>query len=150
MLSVPPTLRKYTVLNGNFVFDLRATFSGMQSLHKMRSACSLLMISFHCVTLSFAVEVKLLHSGLNIKCTYFCFLQIISKDSNVIVVAVAGKCLAGLANGLKKRFQPYASACIPCILEKFREKKQNVVTAMREAIDAIFLSVSPFFLFVSL
>jgi cytoskeleton-associated protein 5 len=69
----------------------------------------------------------------------------ISKDTNVMVVAVAGKCLAGLANGLKKRFQPYASACIPCILEKFREKKQNVVVAMREAIDAVFLSVSPSF-----
>ena len=111
----------------------------------MRPACSLHVISFQCVSLSFAVEIKLVHNGLNIKCTHFCFLQIISKDSNVIVVAVAGKCLAGLANGLKKRFQPYASACIPCILEKFREKKQNVVTAMREAIDAVFLSVSPFF-----
>jgi len=62
-----------------------------------------------------------------------------------MVVAVAGKCLAGLANGLKKRFQPYASACIPCVLEKFKERKQNVVIAMREAIDAIFLSVSPIF-----
>ncbi|KAJ9598235.1 hypothetical protein L9F63_011056, partial [Diploptera punctata] len=69
-------------------------------------------------------------------------VNIISKDSNVMVVAVAGKCLAGLANGLKKRFQPYAGACIPCILEKFREKKQNVVTALREAIDAIYLSTS--------
>ncbi|PSN31815.1 Mini spindles protein [Blattella germanica] len=69
-------------------------------------------------------------------------LKVISKDSNVMVVAVAGKCLAGLANGLKKRFQPYAGACIPCILEKFREKKQNVVTALREAIDAVYLSTS--------
>ena len=69
-------------------------------------------------------------------------LQIISKDTNVMVVAVAGKCLAGLANGLKKRFQPYAGACIPCLLEKFREKKQNVVTALREAIDAVYMSVS--------
>jgi cytoskeleton-associated protein 5 len=59
-----------------------------------------------------------------------------------MVVAVAAKCLAGLANGLKKRFQPYAGFCIPCILEKFREKKQNVVVALREAIDAVFLSVS--------
>jgi len=59
-----------------------------------------------------------------------------------MVVAVAGKCLAGLANGLKKRFQPYASACIPALLEKFREKKANVVTAIRDAIDAVFLSVS--------
>lgn len=59
-----------------------------------------------------------------------------------MVIAVAGKCLCGLANGLKKKFSPYALACIPTILEKFKEKKQNVVTAMREAIDAIYPSVS--------
>lgn len=59
-----------------------------------------------------------------------------------MVVAVAGKCLTGLANGLKKKFSPYALACIPTILEKFKEKKQNVVTNMREAIDAIYPSVS--------
>nr|CAD7571841.1 unnamed protein product [Timema californicum] len=68
--------------------------------------------------------------------------KIISKDSNVMVVATAGKCLTGLANGLKKRFQPYAGACIPSILEKFREKKQNVLLALREAIDAIFQSTT--------
>ena len=59
-----------------------------------------------------------------------------------MVIAVAGKCLTGLANGLKKKFSPYAIWCIPTILEKFKEKKANVVTAMREAIDAIFPSVS--------
>lgn len=66
----------------------------------------------------------------------------ITKDSNVVVVALAAKCLAGVANGLKKRFQPYATACIAGLLEKFREKKQAVVTALREAVDAIFISVS--------
>lgn len=71
-----------------------------------------------------------------------CYTQIISKDTNVLVVALAGKCLAGLAIGLKKRFHPYATACLSSILEKFREKKQNVVQALREAADAIFLSVS--------
>ena len=74
--------------------------------------------------------------------TKFSSEQIIGKDSNVMVIAVAGKCMAGLANGLKKKFSPYALACIPTILEKFKEKKQNVVTAMREAVDAIFPSVS--------
>ncbi|XP_059352575.1 cytoskeleton-associated protein 5-like isoform X2 [Daphnia carinata] len=68
--------------------------------------------------------------------------KIIAKDSNVMVIAVAGKCLCGLANGLKKKFSPYALACIPTILEKFKEKKQNVVTAMREAIDAIYPSTT--------
>ncbi|GLV37157.1 mini spindles [Carabus blaptoides fortunei] len=68
--------------------------------------------------------------------------KIISKDSNVMVVALAGKCLAGLAGGLKKRFQPYAGACVPALLEKFKEKKQNVVIALREALDAIFISTT--------
>ncbi|CAK9821655.1 Protein mini spindles [Anthophora retusa] len=68
--------------------------------------------------------------------------KVISKDTNVLVVALAGKCLAGLAAGLKRRFQPYATACLSSLLEKFREKKQNVVQAIREAADAIFLSVS--------
>ncbi|KZC12217.1 Cytoskeleton-associated protein 5 [Dufourea novaeangliae] len=68
--------------------------------------------------------------------------KVISKDTNVLVVALAGKCLAGLATGLKKRFQPYATACLSSILEKFREKKQNVVQALRDAADAIFFSIS--------
>ena len=66
----------------------------------------------------------------------------IAKDSNVLIVALAGKCLTGLANGLKKYFTPYASACLPTILEKFREKKQNVVQVLRECSDAIFLSIT--------
>lgn len=68
--------------------------------------------------------------------------KIISKDSNVVVVTVALKNLAGLANGLKKRFSPYASACIPALLEKFKEKKATVVAAIREAIDAVYQSTT--------
>ncbi|XP_068082829.1 protein mini spindles [Anabrus simplex] len=68
--------------------------------------------------------------------------KVVSKDSNILVVTLAAKCLASLANGLKKRFQPYALACIPCILEKFREKKQTVVTALKDAIDAIYISAT--------
>ncbi|OXU27451.1 hypothetical protein TSAR_002490 [Trichomalopsis sarcophagae] len=68
--------------------------------------------------------------------------KVISKDSNVVVVALAGKCLSGLATGLKKRFQSYATACLPAILEKFKEKKQNVVVVLRECADAIFLSIN--------
>ncbi|KAJ8683238.1 hypothetical protein QAD02_019030 [Eretmocerus hayati] len=68
--------------------------------------------------------------------------KVISKDSNVVVVALAGKCLTGLANGLKKKFQSYATACLPAILEKFKEKKQNVVLVLRECADAIFNSVN--------
>jgi len=35
--------------------------------------------------------------------------KVITKDSNVVLVAMAGKCLALLAKGLSKRFSNYAS-----------------------------------------
>lgn len=68
--------------------------------------------------------------------------KVVQKDSNVLCIALAGKCLAGLASGLKKRFQIYASATVPALLEKFKEKKANVVTAIKEAIDAVYLTTS--------
>lgn len=68
--------------------------------------------------------------------------KVITKDTNVVLVALAGKCLAMLAKGLSKKFQPYAVVCIGGILEKFKEKKANVVTALREAIDAIYPSTN--------
>ncbi|KAM7363198.1 msps cytoskeleton-associated protein 5 isoform 2-T4 [Cochliomyia hominivorax] len=68
--------------------------------------------------------------------------KIITKDTNVVLVAMAGKCLAMLAKGLGKRFSPYAMACVPSLLEKFKEKKANVVSALREAIDAIYPSTN--------
>ncbi|XP_055592597.1 protein mini spindles isoform X3 [Uranotaenia lowii] len=66
----------------------------------------------------------------------------ISKDTNVVLVALGGKCLSMLAKGLGKKFNTYAGACIPAILEKFKEKKANVVTALRDAIDAIYPSTN--------
>lgn len=73
---------------------------------------------------------------------YNCFFfQIITKDSNVVIVGIAAKCMALLANGLKKQFEIYASTCMPSLLEKFKEKKQNIVLPLRDAVDAIYLSV---------
>uniref|UniRef100_A0A1A9W8C3 TOG domain-containing protein n=1 Tax=Glossina brevipalpis TaxID=37001 RepID=A0A1A9W8C3_9MUSC len=68
--------------------------------------------------------------------------KVITKDTNVVLVAMGGKCLAMLAKGLGKRFSSYAMGCIPSLLEKFKEKKANVVTALRDAIDAIYPSTS--------
>lgn len=74
--------------------------------------------------------------------------QVISKDANVMLVALGGRLLAAVASGLRNKFQPYATACVQAILEKFKEKKTNVVTALREAIDAIYPSVR--FIYISL
>lgn len=68
--------------------------------------------------------------------------KVLTKDTNVVLVAMAGKCLACLAKGLGKKFSPYAVACVSGILEKFKEKKANVVAALREAIDAIYPSTT--------
>lgn len=68
--------------------------------------------------------------------------KVLTKDTNVVLVAMAGKCLGCLAKGLGRKFSPYALACISGILEKFKEKKTNVVTALREAIDAIYPSTT--------
>ncbi|KRF99998.1 uncharacterized protein Dwil_GK13258, isoform D [Drosophila willistoni] len=68
--------------------------------------------------------------------------KVITKDSNVVLVAMAVKCMALLAKGLAKRFSNYSTACVPALLEKFKEKKPNVVTALREAMDAIYPSTT--------
>lgn len=68
--------------------------------------------------------------------------KVVGKDTNVMLVSVAAKCLAGLANGLRKKFGTYAGQVVPTILEKFKEKKPQVVQALQEAIDAIFLTTT--------
>lgn len=65
----------------------------------------------------------------------------IEKDTNVIIVSIATKCITMLARRLKKRFEMYTSVCVPVFLEKFKEKKPSVVLPLREAIDAIYLNV---------
>ena len=55
-----------------------------------------------------------------------------------MLVALAAQCLAGLAKGLRGSFKQYANSCLPAILEKFKEKKLNVVTALKECVDAMY------------
>uniref|UniRef100_A0A8D0L3G1 Cytoskeleton associated protein 5 n=1 Tax=Sphenodon punctatus TaxID=8508 RepID=A0A8D0L3G1_SPHPU len=68
--------------------------------------------------------------------------KVVGKDTNVMLVALAAKCLASLATGLRKKFGSYAGHVVPTILEKFKEKKPQVVQALQEAIDAIFLTTT--------
>jgi len=67
--------------------------------------------------------------------------RIVSKDSNVIVVALAVKGITGLANGLKKKFSPYAPSVMGSLLDKFKEKKAVVLNPLKEATDAVYLCV---------
>ncbi|KAM6973183.1 cytoskeleton-associated protein 5 [Aplochiton taeniatus] len=68
--------------------------------------------------------------------------KVIGKDANVMLVTLAAKCLAGLAAGLRKKFGTYSGLVVPTILEKFKEKKPQVVQALQEAIDAVFLTTT--------
>ncbi|KAG7269929.1 hypothetical protein CRUP_017674 [Coryphaenoides rupestris] len=68
--------------------------------------------------------------------------KVVGKDANVMLVTLAAKCLAGLATGLRKKFGTYATLVVSTILEKFKEKKPQVVQALQEAIDAIFLTTT--------
>ena len=68
--------------------------------------------------------------------------KIIAKDANINCVIVAAKCITGLASGLRKDFSKYALTCIEPLMEKFKEKKTNIVEALREACDAIYPSTT--------
>ncbi|VEL13881.1 unnamed protein product, partial [Protopolystoma xenopodis] len=62
-------------------------------------------------------------------------LKVISKDTNVMLVALAAKIVCHIARGLRKKFSPYAAHTIHVCLDKFKEKKSNVVLSLREAVD---------------
>ena len=42
------------------------------------------------------------------KPTNFIRIQVVAKDTHLMLVALAAKCLAGLAHGLRTNFNPYA------------------------------------------
>ena len=63
--------------------------------------------------------------------------KFISKDSNVMLVTKAAQATAGLAKGLRQNFKNGSAQLLPAVLEKFKEKKANVVAALQEAADAL-------------
>ncbi len=68
--------------------------------------------------------------------------KLVTEDTNVNVKILAAKCIACLASGLHKDFKKYALVLLKPCLERFKEKKQIIVDAMREACDAIYPSTS--------
>ena len=44
----------------------------------------------------------------------------------------------GLAKGLRNSFKNHAVTCLPICLEKFKEKKPQVVSGLQEAVDALY------------
>lgn len=68
--------------------------------------------------------------------------KLVAKDANVNIVIVAAKCITGIAAGVRKDFSKYALLALEPLMERFKEKKQNVVDALREACDAIYPSTN--------
>ena len=66
-----------------------------------------------------------------------CFFQVVANDSNVINVALAADCIGAIASGLRDRFSSYAPLVLDTLLDKFKEKKLNVVTALQKAVPAV-------------
>jgi hypothetical protein len=57
------------------------------------------------------------------------------SDANVFVVELAIRLIGLLGRGLRKEFAQLAKSCVGGMLEKFKEKKQNVVNAIHEALE---------------
>eukprot|EP00051_Salpingoeca_urceolata_P019401 m.283246 g.283246 ORF g.283246 m.283246 type:complete len:2080 (+) comp19412_c0_seq6:220-6459(+) len=66
--------------------------------------------------------------------------NVIAKDSNVLNVTFAAKCVAALAEGLRKAYANQAIHILSAVLAKFKEKKANVVAALSLAGDKIFVA----------
>lgn len=56
---------------------------------------------------------------------FFLPLQVVGKDTNVMLVALAAKCLTGLAVGLRKKFGQYAGH-VSNILFTYKSVKLSV------------------------
>jgi cytoskeleton-associated protein 5 len=57
------------------------------------------------------------------------------NDANVFVVELATRALGMLGRGLRKEFSQHARNVLPALLDKLKEKKQTVVTAIQEALE---------------
>ena len=63
------------------------------------------------------------------------------SDANVMCVMAAAVCLEHLAKGLMKSFARFKDVVVPPILERLKERKQNVTDALGGALDAVFTTV---------
>ncbi|KAG0145811.1 hypothetical protein CROQUDRAFT_658187 [Cronartium quercuum f. sp. fusiforme G11] len=64
------------------------------------------------------------------------------SDANILCVIGAANCLECLAKGLRTDFGKYKSLMLNPILEKFKERKVNVVEALSNCLDAMALTVT--------
>lgn len=61
-------------------------------------------------------------------------LQVIKSDANVFCVELACKAVGLLGRGLRKDFAVHARDALPALMDKFKEKKASVITAIHDAL----------------
>lgn len=80
------------------------------------------------------------------KADYFELMQnlrnILAKDANINVCAMAAKSITLLANGLRTKFAQFATLYIPIIFERFKERKPVLRDPLIECIDSIALTIN--------
>lgn len=60
------------------------------------------------------------------------------KDANIQVVQLAANCIEFIAKGLGNEFSKYQSVVIAPVVERLKEKKPSVATALDNVLDTIF------------
>ena len=63
------------------------------------------------------------------------------RDANITVVTVAAQCVEAIARGLRKPFGQYRHLVMIPMVEKLKERKNTVVEALGNAMDAVFTAV---------
>ncbi|KAI7835029.1 hypothetical protein BX661DRAFT_202747 [Kickxella alabastrina] len=62
-------------------------------------------------------------------------------DTNIVVATLAIQSLGLFASGLRQAFSPYVQSTLPALIEKSKERKQTVIDAIRETVDAFFKAI---------
>ncbi|RCK66078.1 Spindle pole body component alp14 [Candida viswanathii] len=60
------------------------------------------------------------------------------KDANIQVVQLAANCIEFIAKGLGREFAKYQTVVLAPVVERLKEKKPSVATALDNVLDAIF------------
>ncbi|KAA3678847.1 cytoskeleton-associated protein 5 [Paragonimus westermani] len=68
-------------------------------------------------------------------------LHVLNKDTNVVLTTLAAKILGQLANGLKKKYAPYAPQTVSACLAKLKERKASFIAVLRNTLDAAVKSI---------
>jgi cytoskeleton-associated protein 5 len=64
------------------------------------------------------------------------------QDPNVVVLILAIEIISKMGAGLKSSFGQYKNILLPALLDRTKEKKQNVLEALRRALDTLFSSLN--------